>query len=96
MLSSAPCFSNEPYPYRDLHTFIKRIFEAFGAQRMLWRADLSRLTPTYTECLAHVRKSLDFLSAEDGEWILGKTLARALNWPEAHPATLSHNATASQ
>jgi len=27
--------------------------------------------------------SLDFLSEEDKEWILGKTLATVLKWPEA-------------
>jgi hypothetical protein len=50
---------------------------------MLWGADRSRLTSTYRECLDLFREGLDFLSAEDREWILGKALAEALNWPEA-------------
>jgi predicted TIM-barrel fold metal-dependent hydrolase len=96
MLSSAPCYSNEPYPFRDLQPFIKRIFDAYGPQRMLWGADRTRLTSTHTECLDHVRRSLDFLSAEDKEWILGKTLAEVLNWPEARPVASPYNAIASQ
>lgn len=82
MVSSAPCFSNDPYPYRDLAPYLKRIYDAYGPRRMLWGADLSRLKGTYKQCLDQFRYELDFLSAEDKEWILGRALAGALNWPE--------------
>jgi predicted TIM-barrel fold metal-dependent hydrolase len=81
-VSSAPCFSNEPYPFRDLHSYVRRIYDAFGPRRMLWGADLSRLTSTYRECAEMFSRGLDFLSATDKEWIMGKALAEALNWPE--------------
>jgi predicted TIM-barrel fold metal-dependent hydrolase len=81
-VSSAPCFSNEPYPFRDIDPFIKRIYDAFGPRRMLWGADLSRLRGTYRQCLAQFAEALDFLSADDRRWILGKALADVLNWPE--------------
>jgi predicted TIM-barrel fold metal-dependent hydrolase len=42
MVSSAPCFSNEAYPFRDIHPFLQRIFDAYGPRRLLWGADLSR------------------------------------------------------
>ena len=93
MLSSAPCYSNEAYPFRDVQPFIKRIFDAYGSRRVLWGSDLTRLTSTYSECLDHVRNSLDFLSADDKEWILGKTLAEALNWPESGRTRPSQGAT---
>jgi predicted TIM-barrel fold metal-dependent hydrolase len=83
MVSAAPCYSNEPYPFRDLQPFIRRIFDSYGPRRMLWGSDLSRLKVSYRECLDQFRISLDFLSTEDKEWILGKTLANVLNWPEA-------------
>lgn len=83
MVSSVPCFSSESYPFNDIHRFVRRIYEAFGARRMLWGADLSRLTSTYRECRELFQEALDFLSEEDREWILGKALAEVLNWPEA-------------
>ena len=83
MVSSAPCFSNEPYPFRDIHPFIRRIYDAYGPRRMLWGADLSRLTSTYRECLDFVQEALAFLSEEDKRWVLGKSLAEVLNWPES-------------
>jgi hypothetical protein len=45
-------------------------------------ADLSRLTSSYSECLDLFRYALDFLSSDDKEWVLGRALAQALNWPE--------------
>lgn len=83
MISAAPCYSNEPYPYRDLEPFIKRLFDTYGPQRLLWGSDISRLKSSYGDCLHHVQESLAFLSEQDKEWILGKTLANVLNWPEA-------------
>jgi len=95
MVSSAPCFSNESYPFRDLQPFVKRIFDVYGPRRMLWGADLSRLVCTYQECLDQFRRSLDFLSAEDKDWILGKALAEVLNWSDARPVRPVQGATAS-
>ena len=80
--SSAPCFSADTFPYPDIYPYLKQIYEAFGAQRMLWGADLTRLTSTYPECLSHFQDGLDFLTAEDKGWVLGKTAAKVLNWPE--------------
>jgi predicted TIM-barrel fold metal-dependent hydrolase len=82
MVSSAPCFSNEPYPFRDLHPYLRRIYDVYGPRRMLWGADLSRLTSSYSECLDLFRHALDFLSDDNKEWILGRALAEALNWRE--------------
>jgi predicted TIM-barrel fold metal-dependent hydrolase len=83
MVSAAPCYSNGPYPFRDIQPFISRIFDSYGPRRLLWGSDLSRLKCSYRECLDQFWLSLDFLSEEDKEWILGKTLAAVLNWPEA-------------
>jgi predicted TIM-barrel fold metal-dependent hydrolase len=82
MVSSAPCFSNQPYPFADLHPYLRRIYDVYGPRRMLWGADLSRLTSSYSECLDLFRHALDFLSNDDKEWILGRALSEALNWPE--------------
>lgn len=81
-VSSAPCFSVDPYPFADIYPFLKRVHEAFGAQRCMWGADRTRLTSTYEECLRHYSEGLDFLTADDKEWITGRTAATVLGWPE--------------
>ena len=80
--TSAPSYSEEPYPFRDIHPFLRRIYDAFGPRRLLWGSDITRLRGAYAECLNLFKEALDFLSADDKEWILGKTLATTCNWPE--------------
>ena len=53
------------------------------ARSLLWAADITQLTKnTYADCLRLWTEGLPFLSAEDREWILGRTAAEALRWPE--------------
>jgi predicted TIM-barrel fold metal-dependent hydrolase len=80
--SCAPTHSDEDFPYRDLHPHLKRIYDAFGARRLLWGSDITRLKGTYEQNLKLFTEELPFLSADDKEWILGKSLAEALKWPE--------------
>lgn len=80
--SCAPTHSDESFPYRDLHPHLERIYDAFGANRLAWGSDITRLKGTYGENLRLFQDELTFLSADDKEWILGKTLAGVLNWPE--------------
>jgi hypothetical protein len=58
------------------------MYDAFGPRRLLWGSDITRLASTYPECLSHFREGLDFLSAEESEWICGKNAAEILRWPE--------------
>jgi predicted TIM-barrel fold metal-dependent hydrolase len=82
--SKEPLRSKEPYPFRDVHPVIRKVYDAFGPQRMMWAADLTTMEPIpYTDCLRLWQEGLSFLSAEDKEWILGKTAATVLNWPES-------------
>ena len=55
---------------------------AYGPCRMLWGADLSRLTSTYRECAEMFTRGLEFLSASDKDWIMGRAVAQVLKWPE--------------
>jgi predicted TIM-barrel fold metal-dependent hydrolase len=80
--TGAPSNSAEPFPYRDVQPFLRQMYDAFGARRLMWGSDITRLKGTYEECLRLFRDELDFLSAEDKEWILGKSLAEVLKWPE--------------
>src|SRR6267378_2450339 len=40
-LSSAPTYSSEPYPWRDMTEHLKRCFDAFGPRRCYWGTDLT-------------------------------------------------------
>ena len=62
-------------PHLDLAPLIKRVYEAFGAQRLMWASDcpFQVVSETYEDSISLVRDRLDFLSAEDKEWMLRRT-----------------------
>lgn len=62
-------------PYTDLAPLIKRVYEAFGPERLMWATDcpFQVVEQTYQQSIDLVLKHLDFLSATDKEHILRKT-----------------------
>jgi predicted TIM-barrel fold metal-dependent hydrolase len=62
-------------PYDDLAPLIKRVVQAFGAKRLMWESDcpFQVVQHKYTDSLDLVRKRLDFLSADDRDWMLRRT-----------------------
>jgi predicted TIM-barrel fold metal-dependent hydrolase len=80
--TTVPGYSAEAYPFRDIQPYVKRIYDAFGPRRLFWGSDITRLPGSYRECLQLFQEGLDFLSADDKEWLLGKALASICNWPE--------------
>ena len=63
-------------PYLDLAPMIRRLLEAFGPQRLIWGSDSPfQIMPPhrYRDSIDLVRSRLDFLSADDRQWLLRKT-----------------------
>jgi predicted TIM-barrel fold metal-dependent hydrolase len=81
-VSSLPAYVTERYPFPALNEPIRRAYDAFGPSRLMWGSDYTKLPCTYGECVDHFRVALDFLTAQDREWIMGRTAANALRWPE--------------
>jgi predicted TIM-barrel fold metal-dependent hydrolase len=78
--SALPCLSTEPYPYRNLHGYIRQVFDAFGPQRMFWGTDLSRLPCSYRQGVTMFTEELPFLSGVDLESVMGKAICTWLGW----------------
>ena len=81
-VSALPCYSTEPYPFRNLHEPLERIIQGFGVRRAFWGSDLSRLLQhcTYPQAVTMFTEELDFLSASDLEWIMGRGLSELVDW----------------
>lgn len=79
-VSSLPCFSSGPYPFTVLHEPIRRLRDAYGARRLLWGSDVTRLTVPYVDNLRLFTEKLDFLSTDDREWILARSAWSWCNW----------------
>jgi predicted TIM-barrel fold metal-dependent hydrolase len=81
-LSTAPYYSAESYPFSDMKPHIHRLFDAFGPRRCYWGTDLthSMAKATYKQRITHFTETLDFLSAQDKEWIMGRAICERLGW----------------
>jgi len=63
-------------PYLDLLPMIRRVYEAYGPQRLMWASDCPYQLGgknTYGDSINLVKNKLDFASKADKEWLLRKT-----------------------
>src|SRR5438874_6048504 len=81
-LSSAPTYSFEEYPWRDMTEHLKRCFDAFGSRRCYWGTDLTNAfaKSTYRQRITHFTEELSFLSEEDKDWVMGRAILTRLGW----------------
>lgn len=84
-VSAMPCFSSQPYPFRNLHEPLRRVIAGFGVKRCFWGSDFSRLPEScsYRQAVTMFTEELDALKGEDLEWVMGRGLATLLGWPAA-------------
>ncbi len=85
-VSALPLFSKQPYPFGDLQQPIRQVYEAFGANRLMWGSDqtmqIAHNTATYSQSAGYLEQALAGLaSADDLEWIFARTLSTWLGWP---------------
>lgn len=82
-ISHAWSLSKQPYPYLDVQAQMKRLYDVFGPQRLMWGTDwpISEAHTTYAKTLTLIRDDVKFLKAEDKRWVLSRTVEQA--WPFA-------------
>ena len=79
--SALPSYVDEPAPFPSLHPHIERVVGAFGASRVFWGSELTRLPCSYAEVLALFAEDLESLSGEQRRSILGAGVTEWLGWP---------------
>jgi len=74
-LSGFYALGDKKPPHLDMVPLIKRVYEAFGPQRLMWGSDcpFQLADETYEDSISLIRDGLDFVSAEDKEWMLCRT-----------------------
>ncbi len=83
--SALPCYSIEPYPFRDVHAHIRRVYDAFGPRRTFWGTDWTRLPCPWRQAVTLFSEELPWLSTSDKEWIMGRALCEWLGWALPRP-----------
>jgi len=82
-LSGAPSLSSEPYPYRNIHPYIRQIFDAFGPDRCFWGTDLTRMPCSYRQCVTMFTEEMPWLKGRDLERVMGGAVVDWLGWKRA-------------
>jgi predicted TIM-barrel fold metal-dependent hydrolase len=78
--TGAPSYSSEPYPYRNIHGHLRRIFDAFGPERMFWGTDITRMPCSWRQCVTMFTEELPWLSGRDRELVMGRAVCQWLDW----------------
>ena len=76
-----PSYARDAWPYRSLHPYIRRIYDAFGPRRLFWGTDLTRLPCSYREAVTMFTEELPWLTDDDKQWIMGRGICEWLGWP---------------
>jgi predicted TIM-barrel fold metal-dependent hydrolase len=78
--TGAPSYSGEAYPYRDIHGHIRKLYDAYGPERMFWGTDITRMPCSWKQCVTMFTEELPWLSAKDKDLIMGRALCNWLGW----------------
>ena len=81
-LSAAPLMSKEPYPFSDMTPLIRAVFDAYGPRRCYWGTDITNSLnkASYRQRITHFTETLDFMSDDDKDWVMGRALLERLKW----------------
>jgi|SRR5918996_2973685 predicted TIM-barrel fold metal-dependent hydrolase len=78
--TGAPSYTSESYPFRSLQPHLRRLYDAFGPERLFWGTDITRMPCTWRQCVTHFTEELPWLTERDKELIMGRALCTWLGW----------------
>ena len=85
-MSGAPSYSSQPYPYRNIHGYLRQIFDAFGSDRAFWGTDITRMPCSYRQCVTMFTEELPWLKGRDLERVMGGAIVDWLGWKRGRSA----------
>jgi predicted TIM-barrel fold metal-dependent hydrolase len=77
-------FDAAGYPNLGARPFLRKALDAFGAERVMWASDISanQTGESWAELIFSIVENPQ-MSAEEKEWVMGKTARKWLDWPTA-------------
>lgn len=79
--SGLPGYAAEPYPFLDVHEPLRRTIDAFGADRVFWGTDLSRMPCSYRACVTAFTEEFEWKSGAERDRVMGTALCDWIDWP---------------
>jgi predicted TIM-barrel fold metal-dependent hydrolase len=78
--TGVPHYSSEPYPFPGLHSYLRRVYDAFGPDRMFWGTDITKMPCSWRECVTMFTEELPWLKGRDLELVMGDALCAWWGW----------------
>lgn len=75
-----PDYSEQTAPWGDVAPYVERLFHAFGADRLFWGSDLSRLPCPYPLLVETFRNGFPWLRGRERDLVMGEGITAWLDW----------------
>lgn len=79
-MTGAPHYSTGPYPFTNIQDGLRRIFDAYGPDRLFWGTDITRMPCSYRQCVTFFTEELPWLKGQDLEKVMGRSLCQWIGW----------------
>ena len=78
--TGVPHYAGEAYPFPALHPYLRQVFDAFGPSRMFWGTDITKMKPSWRQCVTMFTEQLPWLKGRDLELVMGDALCAWWGW----------------
>lgn len=78
-LTGGPFYADDAYPFTSLHKHYRRMYDAFGPDRLFWGTDITKMPCSWRECVTHFQE-IDWIPAADKRRIMGEAICDWLGW----------------
>ncbi len=77
-VSGQPYYSHSPYPYDDCVELVKRVYDEFGPQRMIWGSDFPHvlLQSGYRRARHLVERAFSFITEDERALVMGENAGK--------------------
>ncbi|HEV8502442.1 MAG TPA: amidohydrolase family protein [Casimicrobiaceae bacterium] len=78
--SGMPAYTAQRYPYPSMRDLVRRVYDAFGPQRVFWGSDFTKLPCSYRQSVTMFTAEMSWLRDDDLAWVMGRGLCAWLGW----------------
>jgi predicted TIM-barrel fold metal-dependent hydrolase len=75
-LTGGPGYFNEDYPVPSLSNQVRRLYDAFGPERLFWGTDITRMKLSWRDCITAYTEHMPWLPRADLALIMGEAFLR--------------------
>ena len=78
--TGAPGYSAERYPFPIMQDYVRQLYDAFGADRVFWGTDITKMTCTWRDCITMFTDEMPWLNGRDRDRVMGEAICAWWGW----------------